>query len=378
MALEWLTQGSAPPNVQSNSTAVGQIPQWLADYQSGIAGKAVGLAGQGYTPYTAPRIAGFTPDQTTAFQTIRDSQGNWQPELDASTNTLGNIMPNVDNRLGQGAAYGSAATTTAGQASDQANAAVAGPAQSWTSNWQQYMSPYTQSVVNEIGRLGNRNLMENIIPQVQDQFIGSGQFGSTRNADILGRSIRDAQADISGRQSQALESGFGTSANIFGNDANRTQQQQQMQATTALGAGTLGANTNLSAGNMANQAAQIGANAGLGVAQQQSALAQMRQALAQKDAAALAATGQQQQGLNQQNMDLAYKDFLDQRDWDKNNLTWLSGMAKNNIVPQSNTVSTSEPLPDATMGPSALQLIGAGADLAKGSGLFDRIAAGWS
>lgn len=370
MALEWLTQGSAPINVNSSTQSVGQIPSWLADYQAGIAGKAVGLASQGYTPYPGQRIADFTPDQQAAFSQIRANQGNWKPEVDAASGIASGVMPTVNSRLGVASKFGADATGIASDAGLNANSAVAGPAQTWTSNWQQYMSPYTSAVVNEIGRLGNRNLMESIIPSVQDQFIGSGQFGSTRNADILGRSIRDAQSDISGRQAQALESGFGTSAGIFGSDANRGQQQQQLQATTALGAGQLGANANIAAGNLSNQSAQIGANAALGASQQLGALGQMRQGLGLKDASALGASGALQQQLQQQGLDTGYQDFLNQRDWDRNQLTWLNGMIKNNVVPQATTQTSSAPLPGASYGPSTLDQINAGIGLARGAGLF--------
>jgi|GEM_PF-6699209 len=417
MALEWLTQGSAPQNVNTTTQNVGQIPQWLADYQAGLAGKAIGLANQGYTPYPGQRLADFTPDQQSAFQQIRTNQGNWIPDVGMASGIASGVMPDVNARLGAGAQYGANATDIASAASGnanqlavqygnaaygnalgagrQANAAVAGPAQTWTNNWQQYMSPYTSAVVNEIGRLGNQNLMENIIPGVQDQFIGSGQFGSTRNADILGRSIRDAQADISGKQAAALESGYGTAAGIFGNDATRQQQQQQMRAQTALGAGQLasgvginagqlgantaisggqlGANANISAGNLQNQGAQIGANAGLGVAQQLGALGQLRQTLGNNDANALGGIGALQQQLNQKGLDTGYQDFLNQRDWDKNNLTWLSGMIKNNIVPSSSTQTSSAPLQGAGYGPSTLDQINAGVGLAKSSGLWDKL-----
>lgn len=439
MALEWLTQPSAPPNVNTTQTSVGQIPQWLSDYQAGIAGKAVGIAGQGYTPYPGQRLAGFTPDQNSAFKLVKDNIGDWSPELNSARAYTQSSLNGMNDRLGQAAGYGSGAVGAAGAAAgnanqiaqgagtnanqiagntwntatgiaqnagNMANSAVSGNAQNWTDNWQQYMSPFTQNVVNEIGRLGNRNLMENIVPQVQNQFLGAGQFGSTRNADILGRSIRDAQADISGRQAQALESGYGTAANIFGADAGRQQQQQQLQAQTALGAGNLGANTattagslgaqtalgagnlgantaisggnlvsnaNISAGQLANQGAQIGANGQLQAGQQLGALGQLRQNLGMNDANALGNVGALQQQLAQKGLDIGYEDFINQRDWDRNQLSWLSGMTKNNVVPQSSTQTSSAPLQGAAYGPSTLDYINSAAGLAKNTGLWDKL-----
>lgn len=403
--LDGLTQ--QPQNVTNTSSAVATPPSWYQDYLRGIGGRAMDIGSQDYTPYPNQRLADFTPDQQQAMQQARANQGDWKPALAAGTDIAGSISSNADARLGQGANYasnavnavtgasnnanqlasqfGGAATGIAGGAGTSANAAVAGPSQQWTNNYQQYMSPYTSGVVDEIGRLGNRNLMENIIPGVQNQFLGAGQFGSTRNADILGRSVRDAQADISGKQAQALESGYGTAANIFGQDAGRQQQQQQMQAQTALGAGSLGAQTQLGAGglgantalsggqmvgntgiaaaNNSNQAASIGASAGAQGVQALSGLAQQRQTQGAFDNSQLYGYGTQQQNLQQTGLNTGYQDFINQRDWDKNNLTWMNGALKGLSVPSGQTVSNTSagasPLDWATAGYGALQSGGA-------------------
>jgi hypothetical protein len=161
-----------------------------------------------------------------------------------------------------GAAYG--AMGAAAQGTGVANAygagavnAVSGPSQNWTGNFQQYMSPYTHSVVDEIGRQGNLNLTQNILPSIGSTFAGSGQFGSGRNAAIVGQGISQAQQGISGLQAQALENGYSQAGNLFNQDANRAQQQQQMQGQTAL-----------SAGQLANAGASLNANTALGAAGQ--------------------------------------------------------------------------------------------------------------
>lgn len=377
--LSYLFQNSAPQSVTGSTTSSASVPDWLADYNRGIAAKATSIAGQGYQPYPDARLADFNSNQTSAFQNVQNNQGNWQPALDAATTAASGISANANARLAQGAQYGAGALDAvtgaagnangiAGMAGANANGAVAGPAQSWTNNWQQYMSPYTDSVVNEIGRLGNQNLQENILPSVQNSFLGAGQFGSTRNADILGRAVRDAQTNITGQQSQALQSGYGTAANIFGTDANRAQQQQQLQSTTALNAGQLGANTALTggqaigstginAGQLANSAAGIGVNADSTQAAQLGALASMRQTLGTNDANSLLGVGNQQQQLTQQGLNTSYQDFLNQRDWDKNNLSYLNSVVKG--VPNNTTSTAIQNTPSSTFGNSPSQWIGA-------------------
>lgn len=285
------------------STASTQLPAWLQNYSQGVANKAISIADRPYQAYPGQRLADFTTDQNTAFNAVRANQGNYQPLLNTASNNISN----------------------AGQYGKAAQDAVAGNAQTWGNNWQSYMSPYTSAVTNEIARLGNQNLNENLIPSVQDKFLGSGQFGSTRNADILGRTIRDAQADISGKQAQALESGYSTGSNIFNQDANRQQQQQSLQAQTNLGAG-----------NLANNSAQIG-----------NTLANTTANLGLQDANALYGMGAKQQGLNQQGLDIGYQDFQNQRDYDKNNLSWLTNIA--GALPKpGQTITTSAQTPSTS------------------------------
>lgn len=302
-ALDYLFEGQAAPAVQTSAVGANGLPEWYNQYTQGIAGKAVNAAqnaeGQ---PVPQQSVAGFTPDQTQAFQQVRDNQGNWKPMLGQA-----------------GQQYGQA-----GQAVGQANQAVAGPAQSWTDPGKvdQYMSPYTSKVVSEIARLGNQNFNENLMPGINANMIGSGQYGSTRNADALGRAARDTQQNILGQQATALEQGYGTAANIFGQDANRQQQQQQTQASTALAGGQL--------------SNQTGQNMGaLGAAYQQLGLG---------DAQALQATGQQQQQLNQMGLDTAYNNQVATNNAPWTNLDRMSSLVRGDQLPTTQTAMNSGPL----------------------------------
>jgi hypothetical protein len=300
-SVPWWQQGAAPMATSYQTQQTG-MPDWYNDYIKGIAGKGVELAGQAQAQ-GAPQqsIAGLTPDQQQAFQQVRNNQGSWQP-------------------LTQGA----------GQAFQGAQTAVQGPAQSFTDagTQQKYMSPYTSSVVNEIARLGNQNFNENIMPQINNSMIGAGQFGSTRNAGALAQGARDVQANISGQQASALESGYTTAGNLFNQDANRQQQQQQLQAQTGLAAGQ-----------------------GMG------ALAQTQAGLGLQDAQALQAVGQQQQQHQQQGLDTDYNNMIARQQYGWNNLNNLNSIVRGAQLPTSQTASTQSPL-SRTNNPSPLQLIG--------------------
>jgi hypothetical protein len=309
---------------QSTTASASNVPDWYSDYIRGIAGKGLELAGAGQEGQIPQQsIAGFTPDQVQAFQQIRDNQGMWKPGLEQAGQTV------------QGA------VDTAQSAGQAANAAVAGPSKNWTDpgTQQSYMSPYTNSVVNEIARLGNQNFNENVMPQINASMIGSGQFGSTRNATNLGNAARDTQQNIMGQQAGALEAGYSTAGNLFNQDAGRAQQQQQMQGQTALGAGQLGATTGLQAG------------------QQQGALAQTGAGLAFGDAQALQAAGQQQQQLQQTGLDTDYNNLVAQQQYGWNNLNNLNSIIRGAQLPTNQTSMTQGPL-SRTMGDSPLVGIG--------------------
>lgn len=300
------------------------VPDWYSEYIKGIAGKGLELAGQAdQNPIPQQSIAGFTPDQQQAFQQIRQNQGSWQPLTQGAGQSF------------QGA--NQAATGAAGQA----NAAVAGPAQNFVDPGvqQKYMSPYTSSVVNEIARLGNQNFDENVMPKINASMIGSGQFGSTRNATVLGQAGRDVQQNISGQQASALESGYTTAGNLFNQDANRTQQQQQLQGQTALAGGQLQAGTGISAGQ------------GMG------ALAQTQAGLGLQDAQALQASGQQQQQLQQTGLDTDYNNLVARNQAGWNNLNNLNSIVRGAQLPTTQTGVTQGPL-TRTAGPSPLAMIG--------------------
>ncbi len=316
---DYLFQGAPPPAVTTAAAASNGLPDWYAEYLRGIAGKGTEIAGQD-NPIPQISVAGFTPDEQAAQDMIRKNAGSWQPGMTGALQTAGSALPGVNAAVGN------------------ANAAVAGPTRDFTSSYKEYMSPYTQQVVDNIGRLGERNFNERIMPGINGSMIGAGQFGSTRNADVLARAGRDAAADITGQQGAALDAGYRSAADIFATDQARAQQQAQMQAGTALtGASTLDTATRGAAGQM-GALSQAGAAMGLG------------------DAQALDASGRNQRGVTQAGYDAA---FLNQQT--KNNAGWDDLGRLNSIVrgmPLPTTPTTLTNGPAQVYGPGALQQIG--------------------
>jgi hypothetical protein len=321
--LSYLFQGSAPPAVNSTTVSQNGLPDWYQEYLRGIAAQGVNIAGQNSTnPIPQADVAGFTQPQLDAFSAVRQNQGAWRPALQQAGDVLSGLPTQTNTLVGN------------------AQNAVGAPAMTFPSNFSNYMSPYTMGVVNEIGRLGNQNFSENIMPQIQSSMIGSGQFGSTRNADILSRAGRDAQKAISGEQSAALQAGYGTAGTLFTQDANRVQQQGQLQSSAAL------------------QGAQIGANAGTSTAGALTTLGQNQSGLGLADAQALGAVGQQQQGQNQGVLDTAYTNQLNAQNYDWTQLNNLNSVVRGMQLPSTQTQVNNAPLAGSTYQASPLAQVG--------------------
>lgn len=196
-----------------------------------------------------------------------------------------------------------------------------------------YMSPYTSAVVDRIGQLGARNLSENLLPAVNDSFIRGGQFGSSRNADFTLRALRDQNESTLAEQNKALASGYNSAMDAY-------QQGQQNRLTAGQGLGSL-----------------AGSAQGYGL----------------KDAAALQAIGQEQQGQTQKSLDTAYGDFLEQRNYPRNQAEWMSALVRGMNPPTSSTTTSTGPASAGQLAPSGLaQVVGAGTGIGSLLGWFKK------
>ena len=303
-------------------TAV-DLPDWYKQYTQNLAGQAMGLAQNlNSQPLPAASVAGFNADQLDAFGNVRENQDIWQPQLNYAGNTNAQIVPTANTFV------------------NAAQDAASGSAGNWTNEYQKYMSPYTTAVVDNIARLGKRNWEESIMPSVNSSMIGSGQFGSTRNADIQTQAGMKANDDILGQQTGALEAGWNTGAGIFANDANRAQQQQQMQVSAALNGGT-------ALTNAQNTAVD---NAG--------ALSQMYQTQAQTDVNNLMGVGNAQQALQQKGLDTAFSNANLARTDPWTQLNNANTFVNNIKLPSTEKISGSGPVQGVA--PSTAQTVGSG------------------
>lgn len=163
---------------------------------------------------------------------------------------------------------------------------------------QSYMSPYNTQVTDQIAKLGARNLSENLLPSVSDQFIRAGQFGGSRMGEFGQRALRDTQDSILREQSQALQAGYGQALGASQTDLARMLQAGSQQAQLGQ-----------TAGGMTAQQQQIlmqgGQNYAQNYSQDLARMLQAAQAQTQIGQTAGGMTQQQQQLLMQGSQNLA-------------------------------------------------------------------------
>ena len=180
-----LFQGAPNPATTKTTEQQQTAPEFYTNYLQDI-------ANLGQNAVTQGGIAGFSPLQQQAFQMAPDVAFAGAGSMGASSQLLGEA----------------GATTVPDVIAD-------------------YMNPYQSAVVDEMGRLTNRNVQENILPNLGAAAVGSGQFGSRRQQQVTGNALRDIQADLLGKQMQALQQGYTTAGTQAQNDLTRALQAGQ-------------------------------------------------------------------------------------------------------------------------------------------------------
>lgn len=390
--------GSKAASIPSTTTQVADIPEWERGYVERLLGQAQTIAAQPYQQFPGPTIAGFTPDQTQAFQNIENQGSQNASYQNAAATTAGqgalkagsiynagagninastqyNPLAAIAPYLGAASQYNSAAAAqpwlnqSAGYSAAAANAGT-------PQGIQNYMSPYTNSVVQGIQDQANQNWSQNIMPGINDKFVGSGQYGSGRNAQVLGQAAGNFQTGLSANVSNALQSGYNMAgqqadqqAGILGNlantsltGANTAGAMQGAQVSNLLNQGTAaGTATQQQAANLQNAGTNLGNLAATQAGAQLSAgttLSNLGAQAAETNMTqnnALQAAGQQQQQLNQSNLTQAQNDWQNQVNYPKEQTEYLNQIIRGLPAPSSYIAQT-----DSTPAYSVSPLLGLG------------------
>lgn len=188
----------ANPDVTQTKTTTQQAPSYYTNYLSG-------LSQAGQTAMAAPnKVAPLTEMQQQGFAATPSAASAYRPGLTAATAT--------------------------------ANTAAAGAAP----QIQDFMSPYTSNVVDEMARLQQQNVQRNLMPQLKAGFVSTGGLGSSRYANAMGQTMADLQSNLTGQQFGALDKGYKDSVTAALNNAQLQNQAARTQGDLATSEQTLG------------------------------------------------------------------------------------------------------------------------------------------
>lgn len=170
-----------------------------------------------------------------------------------------------------------------------------------------YMNPYSQNVTDIAAREAQRAYDINR-QGISDSAVKAGSFGGSRHGVVEAEASRNHAMNMGDIYLKGGEAAFRNAGQLFNADADRL----------------------LKAGS------QYGTLAGL------------QQGYGLKDAAGLTTIGEAQQAQGQKNLDLAYSNFQEQRDYPRNQVNWLANIIKGTSLPQGSTTTGQQVIPQAS------------------------------
>jgi len=318
---DFLFEGKPPESVTTYGQTVESIPKWMSDYTQGLIARANAAAAEPYIPYGGPRIADFSPEQQQAFGMVEENVGAYQPYMEAGARGYGGGLEAAGNIAAAADPY---LQQAAGSFTDPGVVS-------------QYMDPYIQNVLARQAEESGRQLTERFIPELQGAFTGAGQFGSRGGygsmQDIGTRGVREIAEGLQGQQLAALSGAYGQAGQMYEQERARYGDLGRMRGALEEA-----------------QAASLYAGAeGVG------RMGEAAQRMGLTDAAAIEAIGQQTRGMDQASMDLAYADFLEQRDLPFQRLGFMSDIVRG--LPSQRTLTRTDVGPADIYQPSPLSQI---------------------
>lgn len=338
--------GGGGGGTQQTTSYQTNIPEYLRGPAESMVARGTTLSEQPYQPYSGERIAGFSPMQTQAFSQL----GAMGPQQQ-----FGQAGQSISGAQEFGAV---GAQRAMGYDPTQFNMyQMAQPDKFGTTQSTQYMSPYQQAVTDVAKReaLSEAQLLNR---DLASKAAKAGAFGGSRfgvEQALLGSKLAQNLSDI---QVKGSQSAFENAQAQFERDraAQMAASGQNLQAALTVQQQQDAARQAAAKFNL--EGAQFGAQTGLQSAAQLSQLGTAEQEANLKRISAQQAAGAQQQALEQQRLDSAYQQAMEQRDWEKNQLGFLSGLIRG--TPFSTSQLQTSTVPSASTA-SQLASLGLGA-----------------
>jgi hypothetical protein len=327
------------------------LPEYARPYFERLMARAEGVSNEPYALYPGPRIAGFNPDQETSFGMARGLSGLYQPGQEQAQGLIGQ----GSQELLQASPY------QAGQfqgdfTPSEFNVGTVTPQMFIDSGVsEQYMSPYISQVLDaQRDRLARDFAEQNVARQ--GAAARAGGFGGGRHGVSEGIAERGYLQQTGDIYRTGLQSAFENAQQQFERDRAARMGAEQFNIEQGLRGqeladvsrrGLLG--QELQAFGMNEEARQRAAQLAETRAQTLGGLGGLLSDVNQQGLAgnldildAMRQTGLQQQQREQASLDLSYEDFINQRDFDRQNLNFLSSILRGVPVNANANVSTYE------------------------------------
>ena len=305
----------------NQSSSVSEIDRPTHEFRENIYDSATGVMGQEYQSYgdatgTMTDSAGLTEGQTGYDATSATSVGGNDRFADASDDTL-DAQTGIRSLQGTGqTAYGEAGAVgkdVSGYSAEQVKGGnfLAGQ------GVDQYMNPHTKNVINantdqamKAMQMGRNQL------GAQAQMAGAGM--GSRSAIEKGVMAGEVMNNLNQQNYNALNQSYADASGQKRQDMAMNQASQQANQQAGLDAQRV---------RLQGAGAQVSAtDAGRGAGYQ--------------DASALSQVGADIEGRDQNDKDFAYDQYMEERDWDRNNVSFgsnvLSGAPIETTTTQNN------------------------------------------
>ncbi|MDC3296033.1 hypothetical protein OAU55_00105 [Candidatus Pelagibacter sp.] len=347
----------------SSGTVAGtEIPEWVAAAGRGLFQEAAGIAGQDYPVFPGQdnRIADLTADELQGMNIMREGAENYLPYMNRAAgvaDTLGGGYDAMSQQelLGdpfQGATreeligdyQGATREDLIGQGVDPFS----------LENSQQYMDIYQSAMDPAVREIQEQTALAQNAARARAA-TGGGGFGSRLGimeattagegaqaaGDLRAQAAREGLGFAAGRYDQDVaQSERDRSARFGAEDVMRGQFERDRDARFGADAALRGQydtdrQSRFGADTQARQAYETNEASRIQQMDAYQGMAPLVQDLQRQAAAGLVSSGEAQRQLDQQALDLAYADFVDQRDYDKQQLNFalgaLSGTPYNTI-----------------------------------------------
>lgn len=320
------------------------LPEYAKPYYTELMSRSKEISNKPYQPYSGQRIAGRGTDTTSGLNQMRGYAN--------STNNYGGMMGAVsgygDQAAGVAGDFGNYNFTGydpsnfSGYSSMYDGRAIGTDGQDVTGDFnaaraQQYMSPYMDEVVNRAQDDMYEEYMQNQTKYNADA-AASGAFGGSRAALMNARMNADYQDRAGDYAAQARQAAFENAQGQFERDraarmglAAQNQEMGMWEQQQNDAVKQFAAQYGLSE-EQVRQAAltgQLGALDMAGtMADREAQLQQLMDKSMVDKANAMLGVGQTEEAYKQDQLDIAYQDFVNQRDYDKNQLAFYAGAIK--------------------------------------------------